>query len=82
MTTSVAYRWAGAVTHVKPPFIVFLQRVTDGPTVQRTNWPTDRVTYRVACTRLKTLLTIGLDGAHADECKIPSVKPQRLRYKL
>ena len=31
-TASVAYGWAGAVTQVKLPFIVFSHSVTDGPT--------------------------------------------------
>ena len=36
-TASVAYGWAGAVTQVKPPFIVFSHSVTNG----RTDRPTE-----------------------------------------
>ena len=34
----------------------FSQSVSDGPTDRRTNQPTDRVAYRVACTRLKSVM--------------------------
>ena len=49
-TTSVAYRWAGALVQGRSLFGVNSHFVTDRPTDRRTN----RVTYRVACTRLKT----------------------------
>ena len=48
-TASVAYGWAGAVMEVRSLFGLISHCVTDGPTDGRT----DRVTYRVACTRLK-----------------------------
>ena len=54
---SDACGWAGTVTKICSTFSSNAQKRevnTDGPTDGQTDGPTDIVTYRVACTRLKT----------------------------
>ena len=41
MTASVAYWWAGAVTHVKSPISLFSHCMTDGRMDGRTDGQTD-----------------------------------------
>ena len=40
---------------------IFEKRVTDGPTHGRTDGPTDKASYRVACPQLKTYQMINMD---------------------
>ena len=55
-TASVAYGWAGAVMRFRYLFNENFHNVTDQRMHGPTDGPTDRVSYRVACTPLKKRL--------------------------